>query len=46
VLALVQIPKNGDAVLASRGCERAIWRNGNGVNVTGVTIVVGFELEL
>lgn len=46
MLALVQVPKHGDAVLSSRGSERAIRGNGDGVDVAGVTVVVGLELEL
>jgi hypothetical protein len=46
VLALVEIPEHGDAVLATRGSQGAIGRDGNSVDVAGVTVVVGLELEL
>ena len=44
VLALVQVPQHGGAVLAARGAERAVGGDGDGVDVTGVTDVVGLEL--
>ena len=46
VLALVQVPEHSDAVLAAGGRERTIRRDGNGVDVAGVAVVVGLELEL
>ena len=45
MLALVEIPEHGDAIFASRSSERAIRGNGHCVNVAGVTIVVGLQLE-
>lgn len=46
VLALVKVPEHGDAVLATGGSERTIWRHGDGVDVAGVAVVVGLQLEL
>jgi hypothetical protein len=46
VLALVQVPEHGDAVLATGSSERAIRRDGDGVDVARVAVVVGLELEL
>jgi len=46
VLALVQIPEHGDTVLATGGSERTVGRDGDGVDVTGVAVVVGLQLEL
>lgn len=46
VLALVQIPEHGDTVLATRCGKRTIGGNRNGVDVTGVAVVVGLQLEL
>ena len=46
MLALVQVPEHGDAVLATGGSERAIRGDGDGVDVTGVSVVVGLQLEL
>lgn len=46
VLAVVKVPKHGDAVLASGGGEGTVGRHGDGVDVTGVAVVVGLELAL
>jgi hypothetical protein len=46
VLAVVEVPKHGDAVLATRGSEGSVGGDGKGVDVTGVTVVVGLELAL
>ena len=46
VLALVEIPEHGDTVLAARRCQRAIGRDRDGVDVAGVAVVVGLQLEL
>jgi len=43
MLAIVQVPKHGLAVLASRRAQRAIRRNGDGVQVASVTNVVDLE---
>lgn len=45
MLALVQIPEHGDTVLSTRCSERTVGRNGNGVDVASVAVVVGLELE-
>ena len=45
VLALVQIPEHGDTILATRSSERTIRGDRNGVDVTGVAVVVGLQLE-
>lgn len=46
VLALVEVPEHGDAVLAAGRRQRAIGRDRDGVDVAGVAVVVGLELEL
>lgn len=46
VLALVEVPEHGDSILSSGRAERTIGRDGDGVDVTGVTVVVGAELAL
>jgi len=46
VLALVQIPEHGDTILATRSSKRTIGGDRNGVDVTGVAVVVGLQLEL
>lgn len=46
VLAVRELPEHGDAVLAAGGAERTIGRDGNGVDVTGVAVVVGLQLAL
>jgi len=46
VLSVVEVPKHGDTVLSSGGSERTIGGNGDGVDVTGVSVVVGSELAL
>lgn len=46
VLALVEVPEHGDAVLAAGRRERAVGGDGDGVDVAGVAVVVGLELEL
>ena len=43
VLSFVKIPKHSDTILSTRCGKRTIWRYGDGVNVAGVTIVVGLE---
>jgi hypothetical protein len=44
VLAVVQVPEHGDTVLTTGGGQRSIGGDGQGVDVTGVTEVVGLEL--
>ena len=46
VLALVQVPDHSDTVLAAGCRERTIGRDRDGVDVAGVAVVVGLELEL
>lgn len=46
MLAIVQIPKHGDTILTTRGGERSIGRDSEGVDVTSVTVVVCLELAL
>lgn len=46
VLALVEIPEHGNAVLAARSSKGAIGRDGDGVDVPSVSVVVGLQLEL
>ena len=46
VLALVQIPEHGDAILSTRSGKGAIRGDGDSVDVAGVTVVVGLQLEL
>ena len=46
MLALVEIPKHGDTVLAAGGSKRAVGRDGDGVDVASVAVVVSLELEL
>ena len=46
VLALIQVPKHSDTVFASWSSKRAIRRDGDCVDVTSVTVVVGFQFEL
>lgn len=46
VFALIQVPKHGNTILASWCSKRTIRGNGNGVDVSGVAIVVGLQFEL
>ena len=46
VLALVQVPEHGDTITSTRGAERTIGRNGDSVDVTRVSDVVGAQLAL
>ena len=46
MLALVEVPEHGDTILAAGSRQRTIGRDRDGVNVTGVAVVVGLELEL
>jgi len=45
VLALVQIPEHGDTILATRGGKRTIGGDRNSVDVAGMAVVVGLQLE-
>ena len=44
VLGLVKVPEHRGAVLAAGGAEGAVGGDGDGVDVAGVTDVVGLEL--
>jgi len=46
VLPFVEIPKHGDPVLSSGSAKRAVWGNGDGVNVSSVPDVIGPELAV
>ena len=46
MLALVQVPKHGDAVLAAGCGKRTVRGDRDGVDVAGVAVVVGLQLEL
>ena len=46
VLALIEVPEHGDTVFAAGRRKRAIGRDGDGVDVASVAIVVSLELEL
>lgn len=46
VLALVEVPEHGDTVLSTGSGEGSIGRDGEGVDVTSVTVVVGLQLAL
>lgn len=43
VLALVQVPQHGGTVLATGGAQGAVRGDGDGVDVAGVTDVVGLD---
>ena len=43
VLGLVQVPEHGGSVLTTGGAQGAIGRDGDGVDVSGVTDVVGLD---
>ena len=46
MLALVEVPKHGDAVASTGSAEGAIGGDSDGVDVTGVSDVVGAKLAL
>ena len=46
VLALVQVPEHGDTVLAAGCGKRTVGGDRDGVDVAGVAVVVGLQLEL
>jgi hypothetical protein len=46
MLSLVEVPKHGDAVLSSGSGQGTVGRNGNGVDIAGMTVVVCSQLEL
>lgn len=43
VLGLVQVPQHGGTVLATGGAEGSVGGDGDGVDVAGVTDVVGLQ---
>ena len=43
VLRLVEVPKHGSTILASGGAERSIRGDGDSVDVSGVSDVVGLD---
>jgi hypothetical protein len=43
VLGLVKVPEHGGAVLATGGAERSVGGDGDGVDVSGVSNVVGLK---
>lgn len=43
VLGLIEVPEHGGTVLATGGAEGAVGGDGDGVDVAGVTDVVGLE---
>lgn len=46
VLAVVQVPEHGDTILATGGGERTIGGDGDGVDIPGMSVVVGAQLAL
>lgn len=44
MLAVVQVPEHGDTVLATGSGQGSVGGDGEGVDVAGVTKVVGLEL--
>lgn len=46
MLALIEIPKHGNTILASRRSKRTVWRDGHSVDVAGVPEMVSPQLEL
>jgi len=46
MLALVKIPEHGLAIFATRGAERTVGRNGDGVQITRVPDVVRLQLAV
>ena len=46
MLALVQVPKHGNAVLTARCSKRTVRRDRDSVDVAGVAVVVGLQFEL
>lgn len=43
VLRLVQVPQHGGSVLSTGSAEGSVWGDGDGVDVTGVSDVVGLQ---
>ena len=46
VLAIIEVPQHGLGVLAAAGAEGAVRGEGDGVDVAGVTDVVGLQLAV
>jgi len=46
VLAVVQVPEHGDTVFSTGSSEGAIGRDGDGVDIASVAVVVGAEFAL
>jgi hypothetical protein len=46
VLAVVEVPEHGLGVLAAGGAQGTVGRHGHGVQVAGVTNVVGLKLAV
>jgi hypothetical protein len=46
VFALVQVPEHGDSILSTGGGQGTVGGDGEGVDVSGVSVVVGLELAL
>lgn len=46
MLALVEVPEHGDTVLTTGSSEGTVGRDGEGVKVTGVTVVGGLQLAV
>lgn len=44
MFAIVQIPKHGDSIFTTGSGQGTIGRDREGVDVAGVTVVVGLEL--
>ena len=43
MLAVVEVPEHSDTVFATRRGERAVGRNGDGVDVASMAVVVSAE---
>ena len=46
MLPVIEVPQHGLAVLATAGAEGAVRGEGDGVDVAGVTDVVGLQLAV
>ena len=46
MLAIIEVPQHGLAVLATAGAQGTIRRQGHGVEIAGVTNVVGLQLAV
>lgn len=43
MLSLVEVPKHSLSIFSSGSTERTIWRDGDGVDVSGMTDMVGLQ---